>query len=122
MSYTQFVEVTPRILINYETADGEQPFRDWLKSLRDKVTAARIRSRLERIEQGNFGDAKPVGSGVSELRLTFGSGFRVYYGQDGDQVVVLLIGGDKSTQERDIQLAQEYWADYTRRTQDEKSK
>lgn len=122
MSYTLIVEVTPRTLIIYETTDGKHPFRDWLKSLRDKIIVARIRSRLERVEQGNFGDCKPVGSGVSELRLAFGSGFRIYFGQDGDQVVVLLIGGDKSTQEKDIQLAHEYWADYARRTQNEKNK
>ncbi|MFZ4403749.1 MAG: type II toxin-antitoxin system RelE/ParE family toxin [Pseudobdellovibrionaceae bacterium] len=115
------MEATTKTLINYKTEDGKEPFREWLKSLRDKVTTARIQSRLERVKLGNFGDAKSVGNGVSELRFTFGSGFRVYYAQDGDQIVVLLIGGDKSSQEKDIQLAHNYWSDYTRRTQDEKS-
>ena len=115
------MEAVTKTLINYKTEDGKEPFREWLKFLRDKVTAARIQSRLERVRLGNFGDTKPVGNGVSELRFTFGSGFRVYFGQDGDQIVVLLIGGDKSSQEKDIQLAHNYWADYTRRTQDGKS-
>ncbi len=115
------VETAAKNLINYRTEDGKEPFREWLKALRDKVTAARVQSRLERVKLGNFGDTKPVGSGVSDLRFTFGSGFRVYFGQDGDQIVVLLIGGDKSTQEKDLQLAHSYWANYTRRTQNGKS-
>ena len=102
----------------YETEDGKQPYRDWLNSLRDKVAVARIRARLDRVEQGNFGDTRSIGSGAHELRFNFGSGFRVYFGQDGDTIVVLLAGGDKSTQVKDIERAQEYWADYTRRTQD----
>ena len=116
------METTPKTLINYETEDGKQPFREWLKSLRDKVSIARLHSRLERVEQRNLNDARPVGNGVSELRFTFGNAFRIYFGQDGDQIIVLLIGGDKSTQEKDIQLAHQYWADYTRRTQDGKNK
>lgn len=101
----------------YRTEDGKQPYRDWLNSLRDKVAVARIRSRIDRVEQGNFGDLKPVGSGVSELRFTFGSGFRIYFGLDGEALVILLMGGDKATQEKDIALAQTYWADYLRRMQ-----
>jgi putative addiction module killer protein len=114
------METNHKTIQNYVTEDGKQPFRDWLNSLRDKVSVARIRSRLDRVEQGNFGDVKSVGSGVSELRFTFGSGFRVYFGQDGDAVVILLVGGDKATQEKDITLAQSYWADYLRRTQNGK--
>jgi putative addiction module killer protein len=110
---------TPKNLLIYETTDGNQPFRIWLKSLRDKTAIARIRSRLERVEQGNFGDSKPVGNGVCELRFTFGGGFRVYFGLDGDQILILLIGGDKSSQSKDIKLAQDYWLDYLRRTQNE---
>jgi putative addiction module killer protein len=103
----------------YETEDGKRPFKQWLDSLRDKVTIARINARLGRIELGNFGDAKPVGNGVMELRLVFGSGYRIYYGLDGDKLVVLLMGGDKSTQEKDIKTAHNYWSDYLRRTQNE---
>jgi putative addiction module killer protein len=116
------VDALVKNLINYKTEDGKEPFRDWLKSLRDKVVAARIQARLERVKLGNFGDVKPVGNRLSELRFTYGSGYRVYFGQDGDQIVVLLVGGDKSSQEKDIQLANSYWADYLRRTLNEKNK
>ena len=100
----------------YETEDGQKPFRKWLDSLRDKITIARINARINRVEHGNLGDAKPVGEGVMELRLAFGSGYRVYFGMDGDTLVVLLTGGDKSTQDKDIKLAHQYWSDYLRRT------
>lgn len=86
------------------------------KSFRDKATTARIRARIDRVEAGNFGDTNPVGSGVSELRLPFGKGYRVYFGQDGVKLVVLLVGGDKATQEKDIKKAQDYWADYLERS------
>jgi putative addiction module killer protein len=114
------MEANHKSILNYTTEDGKEPFREWLNSLRDKTTIARIRSRLERVEQGNLGDIKAVGSGVSEFRFTFGSGFRVYFGQDGDSLIILLVGGDKSSQDKDIGLAQVYWTDYLRRTQDGK--
>jgi putative addiction module killer protein len=77
---------------------------------------ARIRVRLNRLRLGNFGDCKPVGEGVIELRMPIGPGYRVYLGQDGDTLVILLCGGDKQTQVRDIVKAKEYWAAYGRRT------
>lgn len=77
----------------------------WLKGLRDTAARARIASRLARIEDGNFGDATPVGEGVSELRMHFGPGYRAYYVRQGDVVVILLCGGDKSSQSRDIEKA-----------------
>jgi putative addiction module killer protein len=67
------------------------------------------------VETGNFGDFRSVGDGVSELRFTFGAGFRVYYGLKGETIVILLIGGDKSGQEKDIEKAKEFWADYKER-------
>ena len=100
----------------YETEDGQRPFKKWLESLRDKTTIARVNARITRIEASNFGDAKAVGDGVMELWLVFGSGYRVYFGQEGDQLVILLTGGDKSTQEKDIRTAKDYWFDYLRRT------
>ncbi len=72
--------------------------------------------RLNRIRLGNFGDCKSVGSGVSELRVPYGPGYRVYFGRKGNKVVILLYGGHKKTQSRDIALAQEYWEDYRQRT------
>ncbi len=82
-------------------------FDEWFSGLRDKRGKARIEARLRRVEQGNFGDAKPIGEGVSELRIDCGPGYRVYLAQRGIEVVVLLAGGDKSTQEQDIKAALE---------------
>lgn len=99
----------------YRTVDGRSPFPEWLSGLGDRQARARVRVRLNRLRLGNFGDSKGVGGGVSELRISYGPGYRVYFGRRGDTVVILLCGGDKRTQARDIERAQEYWADYRRR-------
>ena len=78
-------------------------FIDWLMQLRDILARARIAKRIDRIAAGNFGDARSVGGGVSELRFTFGPGYRVYYTRRGDVVVILLCGGDKASQAQDIE-------------------
>ncbi|MBO5996227.1 MAG: type II toxin-antitoxin system RelE/ParE family toxin [Acetobacter sp.] len=87
-------------------------FEIWLKKLRDKEACTRISRRLKRIEKGNFGDHKFLGGGISELRIDYGPGYRVYYTERSGMIILLLAGGDKSTQERDIakarQLAQEW--------------
>jgi putative addiction module killer protein len=88
------------------------PFSDWLHSLRDAQAAGIVRARLNRIRLGNFGDCKSVGGGVEELRIDFGPGYRVYYGREGSFVVILLCGGDKRTQARDILTAQKHWKEY----------
>lgn len=106
----------------YETEDGRVPFNTWLEGLRDTKTRAIVRTRINRVRLGNFGDCKSVGSGVLELRIDYGSGYRVYLGQDGERLVILLCGGDKSSQERDIRRAQDYWEDYRRRGNAEKPK
>jgi putative addiction module killer protein len=80
-------------------------FIDWLMRLRDVKARARIAKRIDRIAQGNFGDAKSVGGEVSELRFTFGPGYRVYYTRRGDVVVILLCGGDKDSQAQDVERA-----------------
>jgi putative addiction module killer protein len=80
-------------------------FRNWIRSLRDQTIRARIATRIRRLETGNFGDAKPVGRGVSELRIHAGAGYRVYFQRRGEVLVLLLLGGDKSTQTKDIELA-----------------
>ncbi len=80
-------------------------FDRWYDGLRDRQGRARIAARLRRVELGNFGDVKPVGSGVSELRIDCGPGYRVYLTQRGLEVVILLAGGDKSTQSKDIEAA-----------------
>ena len=103
-------------LREYLTENGQNPFRTWLEGLRDRQARAKIRVRLNRIRLGNFGDSKSVGDGVSELRIPHGPGYRVYFGRKDNTVVILLYGGDKKSQSRDIALAQEYWRDYLRRT------
>lgn len=82
-------------------------FETWLKQLRDVRGKARIIRRLDRLAQGNPGDVRPIGKGLSELRLDVGPGYRVYYLQDGDTLILLLCGGDKSTQQKDIDKAHE---------------
>jgi putative addiction module killer protein len=79
-----------------------------LESLKDYTIRARILRRLERLKQGNYGDCKSVGEGVLELRFFFGSGYRVYIGEAADDVVILLCGGDKDSQDKDIEKAKEY--------------
>ena len=100
---------TPYRLEYYLDDNDKAPFLGWLYSLRDKVAVYRIRARLDRVELGNFGTAKPVGEGVSELKIDHGPGYRVYYALNGKSVVLLLIGGDKSTQHKDIETAKAYW-------------
>ena len=102
----------PKNVIVYQTAAGQEPFTEWLNSLRDPTSRRRILKRLLRLEQGHYGDFKSVGHGVNELRFFFGAGYRVYFAEDGDTIVVLLCGGDKSSQKRDIQKAQAYWQEY----------
>ncbi|MEX2491298.1 MAG: type II toxin-antitoxin system RelE/ParE family toxin [Nitrospirales bacterium] len=108
-------ESVPKEIIYYVTAQGEEPFIQWLDGLSDRRSRNRIRTKIHRVSLGNLGDHKSVGDGVFELRLDYGPGFRVYCGFEGDALVVLLCGGDKSSQEKDIQLAQTYWEDYRSR-------
>ena len=102
-------------LLRYQQSEGREPFTDWLIHLRDKVAAARIRVRLRQVEAGNFGDCEPVGSGVIELRVHVGAGYRVYCGRHGNAVVILLCGGDKKTQAADITRAKILWTEWKQR-------
>ena len=95
----------------YVTADGKRPFLEWVRSL-TKAVGARIQLRVQRFELGNLGDHKSVGEGVWEARVMFGPGYRIYFGKDGDSIVVLLAGGDKGSQAKDIARAQGFWRDY----------
>ena len=107
--------VKERELREYVTETGRNPFHKWLHSLADRQARARIRTRLNRVRLGNLGDCKPVGEGVFEFVMDFGPGYRVYMGQDGDVLVILLCGGDKRTQPSDIVTAKNYWQSYKRR-------
>lgn len=106
------VEVKPRRIRIYETENGKRPFEDWVKSIKNTSTIRRIQARLAGVIAGNLGDMKPVGSGVMELRLFFGSGYRIYFGIASDDLIILLLGGDKSLQNKDIQKAKKYWSDF----------
>ena len=98
----------------YTNPDGYSPFADWFNEL-DAQAAAKVTTALVRMEQGNFSNAKGVGAGVLEYRLDFGPGYRIYFGKDGELLVILLAGGTKKRQQRDIKAAQACWEDYKQR-------
>lgn len=98
-----------KVLRNYVTPSGKVPFLEWLNDLKDTDLRLRIRRRLDRLELGNLGDCKPVGEGVSELRLFFGPGYRIYFVEQNDTIIILLCAGDKGSQKKDIKTAKMYW-------------
>jgi putative addiction module killer protein len=100
---------------------GRSPFRDWLNDL-DRAIKIRIQTRILRFETGNLGDHKDVGEGVWEARLDFGPGYRVYFGKQGNELILLLVGGDKGSQTRDIRRAKDFWAKYEKETKHGKAK
>lgn len=101
-------------ILEYVRPDGSVPFAEWFDAL-DAVAASRVRLALARMEAGNFADTKGIGRGVQELRLHWGAGYRIYFGRDGGELVILLAGGTKRRQQSDIQMAQNHWADYKSR-------
>ena len=103
-------------LRHYTSPSGKDVFESWLMSLKDDRAEARIDARINRLSHGNFGDCKPVGSGVWELRIDYGPGYRVYYAMVGQRCVLLLCGGDKRKQSSDIAKAIEYLKDYKQRS------
>lgn len=100
----------------YQTSEGRLPFPEWLEALKDREARARVRNRLDMVASGSFGDARPVGEGVLELRIDWGPGYRVYFARIGDLMILLLCGGDKRAQDEDIKDAKTYFNDYKRRT------
>lgn len=103
-----------RSIIVYADGNGNEPVTNWLATFKDKRVRTRILRRINRIEQGNFGDHRHIvgGESVYELRLNFGSGYRVYYAEDGATIILLLCAGDKKSQKRDIEKAISYWKSY----------
>jgi putative addiction module killer protein len=101
-------------ILEYLDVAGDSPYRDWFESL-DAQAAAKVTVALTRIELGNLSNVKGVGAGVQEYRIDFGPGYRIYFGRDGDRLVILLAGGTKSRQHNDIATAQKRWADYKKR-------
>lgn len=101
-------------LLEYQTVAGKSPFADWYARL-DALAAAKVTVAMARMGYGNLSNAKSVGKGVQELRIDYGPGYRVYFGIDGVQLVVLLAGGTKKRQQADITAAQARWQDYKQR-------
>jgi putative addiction module killer protein len=99
----------------FVTDSGKIPFKQWLDDLKDVSARAKIRVRLDRVRLGNLGDSRSVGGGVFELRIDYGPGYRVYFAKEGNRIILLLLGGDKATQERDIIQAKKFLNDYKRR-------
>lgn len=110
-------DVRPRTINLYQNPNGTEPFTEWFNS-RDTHIQERIQARLDSVSAGNLGDRKSVGDGVWELRLAFGAGYRIYYGEIDRIIVLLLCGGDKSSQNRDIKRAKDYWTEYKERLND----
>jgi putative addiction module killer protein len=98
-------------IVIYANKKGREPFFEWFSSLKDRTTRARIRNRIARLELGHLGDCEAVGDGIFELRLFFGSGYRIYFAEY-ESATVLLCGGDKKTQSKDISKAKSYWKEF----------
>jgi putative addiction module killer protein len=109
------------IVREYVDEAGRIPFRDWLSDL-DTTTRARVQARILRFETGNLGDHKDVGGGVWEARFDFGSGYRLYFGRIGREVILLLLGGDKKSRRKDIKRAREFWSEYLKEMRDGKTR
>lgn len=105
----------PKQVLIYETLDGACPFDEWLNDLRDRQARHRIIKRIARLRGGNPGDYKSVDQGVYELRIDYGPGYRLYVALAGEQIVLLLCGGDKTTQQRDIDQSHAAWREYQKR-------
>jgi putative addiction module killer protein len=106
------MENRERVLEMYVRKDGKTPYRDWFLGLKDKKAAAKILRRLDLLILGGFGKHRILGGGLAELKIDLGPGYRIYVGLAGPVLVILLCGGDKRSQERDIELAKAYWDDY----------
>lgn len=98
----------------YLATDGRSPFEEWFSGL-DAAAGAKVTVAVARLEQGNLSNVKSVGEGVLEYRIDWGPGYRLYFGRDGNVLVILLTGGTKKRQQRDIETAKALWADYKRR-------
>ena len=104
--------IEPKVTVRYALANGKEPYTEWLNKLKDQVARARIRVQVDRLELGHIGGTKSLGEGLFELKMKFGPGYRVYYGYDGPNLIILLAGGDKDSQSKDIKMAKEFWNDY----------
>jgi putative addiction module killer protein len=110
----QCMQNSERIIQIYQTARGQTPFEGWIEALSDKKAKAIVFQRIDRVRLGNFGDCRSLGSGIYELRIFWGPGYRVYYGLEDSKIVLLLCGGNKSSQKKDIARASQMWKEFKR--------
>ena len=106
------LDVVKKQIEYYSMPNGRIPFLEWFQTLKENHVRAVVDNRLNRVRAGNLGNCEAVGLGVFELKIHLGPGHRIYFSQIGHQVVLLLTGGDKASQRKDIAKAQEYWAEY----------
>lgn len=102
----------------YRTREGKEPFTEWLGSLKNKIARSQVTNRLNRVVHGHYGDCVSVGDGVYELRIHYGPGHRVYFVEQEKTLMLLLIGGSKKTQSKDIKKAKHYWTEFRERYYD----
>jgi len=108
------IEIKYKIQV-YRTDQGKIPFIDWLEDISDTRTKQKIQVSIDRIALGNLGKTRSLGEGIHEIKINYGPGYRVYFGREGDSLVILLCGGDKSRQNEDIKKAKKYWKDFKRK-------
>lgn len=101
-----------RAIRAYKLPNGSCPFKEWRQGIRDVIARKSIDVRIDRAAQGNIGTCENVGDGVFELKIDYGPGYRVYFAYEGNDILLLLVGGDKSTQKKDIKTAKTYWSNY----------
>lgn len=112
MGHSVGVDTKHRRVDYYSTLSGKQPAREWLLGVKDVLTQAVLFKRIRQAGKGNFGKTRHVGDGVSELKINFGPGYRIYYGIYRDELILILMGGNKSTQQKDIRKARAYWLEW----------
>ena len=110
------MQIKPRDVQYYETPTGKLPAKDWLESVKDSLTQAILYKRIRQAGLGQFGKTRNVGEGVSELKVDYGPGFRVYYGIHEDKLILILLAGSKRSQESDIKKSKAYWAEWKGRS------
>lgn len=109
------MQIRPREILHYTTPSGRNPYRQWYTRIKDQKTQIAISNRISRLRTGNFGDFKRLSKDLYELRIHYGPGYRVYFGVFQNDIVILICAGDKSTQQRDITRAKNYWNDFLER-------
>ena len=112
------MQIRPREILHYTTPSGRNPYRQWYTRIKDQKTQIVISNRISRLRSGIFGDYKRLRKDLYELRIRYGPGYRVYFGAFQNDVVILLCGGTKGTQQRDIIRAQNYWNDFLERMEE----